>query len=79
MSDKDTLMILHEYSITIANVMSNAGVKPPDASMVAIMVIVAKNDEDIPIGGSLNWDKEKERWTVHIEANQSIPLGELAN
>lgn len=79
MSDKDSLLVLHDYSHKIANVMSNAGLKPPDASVVAVMVIVAKTDDDVPIGGSLNWDKEKERWTVHIEANQSIPLEELMN
>jgi hypothetical protein len=59
----------YKFAHAIAAAMNSAGVSPPEGEIHgAVLVLVhGANSEEQPIGGSLNWAKERRVWEVDVD------------
>lgn len=79
MHKRDDLLKLAEFGEAVTAAMNEAGVRvPEDAEMAAVMtVVVPDQNAPVPVGGSINWSKERERWELMHEAQYSEPVHDI--
>jgi len=74
MADKDPLLALNEFSDAVVAALVAAGVKKDfGMEFSAIMLIVGNDKDKAPMGTSLNYNEEKERWESTPQASLSEP------
>jgi hypothetical protein len=64
------------FAGNVVNAMNECRVKPEREDLCAVMVIVVDEENPPPVGGSINWDKEKEEWKVDVQVTESEPYVE---
>ena len=65
----DTLQVLNEFATNVATSLDQAKIAPADGALCAVMLIVAREEDEMPIGASLNYVDGK--WEVELQTIQS--------
>lgn len=72
----DTLQGLNTFAHSIVDAMNDHRVRSV-TDMGAVMVIVANDEDEAPIGASLNFDKKTSQWVVIPQAVTSERLEDM--
>ena len=72
---RDDLLCLMHFGEEVVTALNAADVRiPEDMQFGAVMTILARNEMEKPIGGSINFDKERGYWVLTPEAQYSEPV-----
>jgi hypothetical protein len=74
---KDIMQHFFEQARKISEALNKAGIVPPENVCMGVLLVMhelteIKHTMEMPIGGSLNWNKDEKKWEVTPQLGSSI-------
>lgn len=67
------MLVMHKFASDVTEALNANIVTPNDNAICAVMLIVARDDDDTPLGASLNYDSDTKQWLTTLQVSESQP------